>query len=286
MFLKRNIFSEFIMKTQFRKNSVGRISLFVLLSLCMISIVGPYCVQNAPDSIVGSFSETPNSKHLLGTDQVGRDVLSRLISGTRNSLTVAMLVTIISVIVGVTLGLLSGYLGGKVDIFIMSITDVIMSFPYLLLVIVAAAIIGPGFLTTIGILSVVNIPGMIRIVRGNVLALRETDYIQAARMIGYSKRRVMFSELFPNTIASILIYSTSVFAFSILDETALSFFNLGIQTPTSSLGNMLNGAESLSILTDKPWLWLPPGIVIVLLVLSINFFGESLREQLDPENNL
>jgi peptide/nickel transport system permease protein len=192
------------------------------------------------------------------------------------------LATVISTIIGVVLGLVSGYFGGIIDMIIMRFTDMVMSFPYILLVLVAAAIFKPGLWNIILILGFVDWPGIARLVRGNVLSLRETNFVKGNIVAGMPKRHILFSEILPNTIAPILVYATSVVALSMLDEAALSFLGMGIQPPTASLGNMLNGAQSLTILTSKPWLWIPAGVLIVILVMSISFIGDALRDAVDP----
>jgi len=161
----------------------------------------------------------------------------------------------------------------------------VMSFPYILLVLVAAAIFEPGLWSIIWILGFVNWPGVARLVRGNVLSLRETNFIKGDIAAGMPRRYILFSEILPNTIAPVTVYATSVFALSILDEAALSFLGMGVQTPTPSLGNILNGAQSITILTSKPWMWAPAGILIILLVVSINLVGDALRDAIDPRNN-
>lgn len=166
----------------------------------------------------------------------------------------------------------------------MRFTDMVMSFPYILLVLVAAAIFRPGLWNIILILGFVDWPGIARLVRGNVLSLRETNFVKGAIVAGMPVRHILFSEILPNTVAPILVYATSVLALSMLDEAALSFLGLGVQPPAASLGNMLNGAQSLTVLTKQPWLWLPPGILIVVLVMAINFIGDALRDALDPNS--
>ena len=248
----------------------------------MIALLAPIIAPYDPEALVGAFSAAPSAKHLLGTDQIGRDVLSRLLYGMRVSILVGIVTTAISTVIGVVLGLIAGYFSGVVDMIIMRITDMIMSFPYILLVLVAASMFRPGFWSIVLILGFVNWPGVARLVRGNVLALRETNFIKSNVVAGMPTRHILFSEILPNTMAPILVYATSVLALSILDEAALSFLGLGIQAPASSLGNMLNGAQSLTILTRYPWLWVPPGVVIILLVIAINFIGDAMRDALEP----
>jgi peptide/nickel transport system permease protein len=267
---------------RFMKHKLAVAGTIFLVVVILCTLFAPLIAPYHPDKIAGGFSDPPSLKHLLGTDQVGRDVFSRLLYATRISLLVGLAATIVSTVVGVFLGLVSGFFGGWIDMAIMRFTDIVMSFPYILLVLVSAAIFEPGLWNIILILGFVDWPGVARLVRGNVLSIRETGYIQSDLVAGMPKRYILFSEILPNTIAPILVYSTSVIALSMLDEAALSFLGMGIQPPRASLGNMLNGAQSLSVLTSKPWLWIPPGLLIILLVISINFIGDALRDAFDP----
>ncbi|MEA4998880.1 MAG: oligopeptide ABC transporter permease [Candidatus Limiplasma sp.] len=269
---------------RFRRHKLGMVSLCFLVVLVSLALFAPFLTPYDPNKLVGKFAAPPSLQNLLGTDQVGRDVLTRLLYATRVSLLVGFAATGIATVVGVVLGLVSGYFGGWVDMILMRFTDMVMSFPCILLVLVAAAIFKPGLWNIILILGFVDWPGVARLVRGNVLSLRETAFVKADIVAGMPTRHTLFSEILPNTIAPILVYATSVVAISILDEAALSFLGMGVQPPTASLGNMLNGAQSLTILTSKPWLWAPPGVVIVLLVLCINFIGDALRDAVDPRN--
>lgn len=270
---------------RFKKHKLALISFYFLCIIGIITILAPLLAPYEPDKVSTLFGKPPSFQHLLGTDQIGRDMLSRLLYATRNSLFVGLAVTVISTIIGVVLGLLSGYFGGWTDMIIMRITDIIMSFPYILLVLVAAAIFEPGFWNIIIILGFVNWPGIARLVRGNVLSLRETTFVKGSQVAGMSGKYIMFSDILPNTIAPVLVYATSVFALSILDEAALSFLGMGVQPPTASLGNILNGAESITVLTSKFWLWIPAGVMIILLVICINFVGDALRDAINPEGN-
>lgn len=271
---------------RFCRHRLAVVSLFLLTALMLMAIFAPVIAPYAPTKISGGFSQPPDAVHLLGTDQVGRDMFSRLLYAMRVSLLVGFLATAISTVIGVALGLISGYFGGWVDQLIMSFTDMVMSFPYILLVLVAAAIFKPGMWSIILILGFVDWPGVTRLVRGNVLSLRETNFCKSDITAGMPGRYILFSEILPNTMAPVLVYATSVFAISMLDEAALSFLGMGVQPPTPSLGNILNGAQSLTILTSKPWLWIPAGVLIVLLVMCINFVGDALRDALDPRGSL
>ncbi len=269
---------------RFRRHRLALASLVILLILCTAAVLAPLIAPYDPDAIVGPFSGAPNAQFWLGTDQIGRDVLSRLLYAMRVSLLVGVMATLISTVIGVVLGLIAGYFGGVADMLIMRFTDMVMSFPYILLVLVAAAIFKPGMWNIILILGFVDWPGIARLVRGNVLSLRETNFVKGNVVAGMPLWHILFSEILPNTAAPILVYATSVLALSMLDEAALSFLGMGVQPPTASLGNMLNGAQSLTVLTGQPWLWIPPGLLIVVLVIAINFIGDALRDALDPNS--
>lgn len=267
---------------RFRAHHLAKISLVILVVVGLAALFAPVVAPYDPDAIVGTFSGAPCKEFILGTDQIDRDVFSRLLYATRISLLVGILATVISTVIGVVLGLIAGYFGGVADMLLMRFTDMVMSFPYILLVLVAAAIFKPGLWSIILILGFVDWPGVARLVRGNVLSLRETNFVKGNVVAGMPLRHILFSEILPNTVAPILVYATSVMAISMLDEAALSFLGMGVQPPMASLGNMLNGAQSITVLTSQPWLWLPPGIMIVVLVVSINFVGDALRDAFDP----
>ena len=267
---------------RFRAHHLAKISLVILVVVGLAALFAPVVAPYDPDAIVGTFSGAPCKEFILGTDQIGRDVFSRLLYAIRISLLVGILATVISTVIGVVLGLIAGYFGGVADMLLMRFTDMVMSFPYILLVLVAAAIFKPGLWSIILILGFVDWPGVARLVRGNVLSLRETNFVKGNVVAGMPLRHILFSEILQNTVAPIHVYATSVMAISMLDEAALSFLGMGVQPPMASLGNMLNGAQSITVLTSQPWLWLPPGIMIVVLVVSINFVGDALRDAFDP----
>lgn len=239
--------SFYMVAKRFCRHRLAVACLVILLGLILLAVFAPWIAPYGPTKISGGFSKPPDAEHWLGTDQIGRDMFSRLLYAMRVSLLVGFLATVISTAIGVVLGLVSGYFGGWVDRVIMSFTDMVMSFPYILLVLVAAAIFEPGMWTMIIILGLVDWPGVARLVRGNVLSLRETNFCKSDVTSGMPGRYILFSEILPNTLAPVLVYATSVFAISILDEAALSFLGMGVQPPTASLGNILNGAQSITI---------------------------------------
>ncbi len=267
---------------RFLRHKLGVASLVVVVLITLAAVLAPVIAPYDPTAIHPAFSAPPSLAHPLGTDQIGRDVLSRLLYATRTSLLVGALATALSTALGVVLGLISGYFGGVADMVIMRVTDMVMSFPYLLLVLVAAAIFEPGLWNIILILGFVDWPGAARLVRGNVLALRESGFVRASEAAGMPGRYLLFSEILPNTVAPVLVYATTVMAVSMLDEAALSFLAMGVQPPDASLGNMLGGAQSLTVLTGMPWLWVPPGVMVIVLVVAISFVGDALRDAADP----
>lgn len=267
---------------RFTRHKAGFVSLWIVLAIVILAILAPVIAPYDPNAINPEFSAAPSLKHLLGTDSIGRDMFSRLLYGTRVSLLVGFLSTLLATGVGTVLGLIAGYFGGVADMIIMRITDTVMSFPYILLILVASVIFSPGMWNIILILGFVDWPGVARLVRGNVMEIRNADYVQAARIEGMPGHYILFSEILPDTLAPILVFATSVMAVSILDEAALSFLGMGVQPPQASLGNLLNGAESVSVLTGMPWLWVSPGVAIIILVICTNFIGDALRDAVDP----
>ena len=267
---------------RFRHHKAGVVSFWIVAVIIILALLAPLLAPYGPQEITSEFSAAPSLKHLLGTDQIGRDVLSRLLYGTRVSLFVGFMATVISTALGVLLGLLAGYVGGALDMVLMRFTDMVMSFPYILLILVASVIFKPGLWSIILIFGFVDWPGVARLVRGSILSIKEQDYVKSSQIAGMPRSYILFSDILTNVMTNILVFATTVMATSILDEAALSFLGMGIQPPAASLGNMLNGAESVTVLTGMPWLWISPGLVIIILVVCVNFVGDALRDALDP----
>lgn len=241
----------------------------------------PYDETNLPERRVPpAFIEGGSMKHFLGTDTLGRDVLSRVIWGARVSLSVSLLAIAITAVVGTTLGIISGYMGGRVDAFIMRITDIAMAFPGLLLAILLAVSLGPGFFTVIFALSVLGWSGYARIIRGETLRIRSSDYVLQAQIIGASPWRIMLRHIFPNIMNILIIGVTLNIGTMILAESAMSYLGIGIPPPMPSWGSMVNDGRN-----DLDWAWWIstfPGVLIGLVVLSGNFLGDWLRDKMDP----
>jgi peptide/nickel transport system permease protein len=268
---------------RFRKHKPAVLGLVVITGLIFCAIFAPFIAPLDPYKIGYEFEAPPGGKHILGTDQVGRDVFSRLIYASRVSVSVGVGAVLLSTFLGIFFGLQSGYFGGAVDMVIMRIADVFMSFPSLILIMVITAILWPGLDRIILIMGILGWPAVARLVRGNVLSIKQMDYTRSAVALGFKTFRILFFHVLPNTMSPILVQATFGIAGAIIMESALSFLGLGVNPPIASWGNMLTDAQSLTTLTARPWLWAPPGLMIFLSVLSFNFVGEGLRDALDPK---
>ncbi len=241
----------------------------------------PYAETSLPERrLPPAWVEGGSMKHFLGTDTLGRDVLSRAIYGARISLSVSLIAVAITALVGTVLGIISGYVGGRVDAFIMRITDIAMAFPGLLVAILIAVSLGPGFFTVIFALSILGWSGYARIIRGEALRIRNSDFVAQAQVIGVSPWKIMIRHIFPNILNILIIGITLSVGTMILAESAMSYLGIGIPPPTPSWGSMVSdGRNDL----DRAW-WIStfPGILIGLVVLSGNFFGDWIRDKTDP----
>jgi peptide/nickel transport system permease protein len=226
------------------------------------------------------WAEEGSTAHILGTDSIGRDILSRVIHGARISLSVSVLVIVITSSIGTVLGILAGYLGGRTDGFLMRVTDVSLSFPPILIALLLAASIGPGYWTVVLALSILGWAPYSRLIRGEALRLREADFVAQARIIGSSPVRTMFRHIFPNIINPLIVMMTLSVGMVILTEAVLSYLGAGIPPPNPSWGAMVNDGRSL--IDTAWWISLFPGVAIGLVVLSGNFLGDWLRDTLDP----
>jgi len=260
-------------------------SLCLLGVLLLVTAFGNYIMPYDPlemdFSVVGGGKPSPpTSRHLLGTDNYGRDTLSRLISGARVSITVGLVATGIAIVFGVALGALAGYSGGAIDMLIMRVTDVFLSLPSIFLVMTVSAYLKPHPYNVVWVMGLFGWMGTARLVRAEFLRLREMDFIQAARAIGVSPHRMIVRHLLVNSMAPIIVSATLRVPFAILTESALSYLGLGVPPPYASWGSMLNHAKPF--ITTAWWLWIPPGIAISLTVFAFNFVGDGLRDAFDP----
>jgi peptide/nickel transport system permease protein len=274
-----------VIRRRFFKHKLAVAGLVVFTLIVLAAIFAPLIAPQSPYTVNGDFAAAPSGKHILGTDHVGRDLFSRLIYASRVSLAVGIGAVAIYVVIGTILGAFAGFFGKWVDMVIMRITDVFMSFPYLMVILVLVSILGPSLFNIIMVIGLLGWPSIARLVRGSVLSIKEMDYVKAAAALGYSTPRIVFQHILPNCIAPILVNATFGIASAIILEASLSFLGMGVQPPTASWGNMLTEAQSLTVLASQPWLWIPPGVMILLAVLSINFMGDGLRDAIDPKSN-
>jgi len=263
---------------RFCQNKVALGSLLLFLGILLIAVLAPIIAPFNPNTTVGAFDAAPSATHLLGTDDVGRDVLSRLIYGSRVSLIVGVGSVLIYAVIGITLGLMSGYLGGAVDGVIMRITEVFMAYPHFMIIMVIVSLIGPNMMTVMLVMGIMGWPPICRLVRGEVLKVKSMDYIASAIVTGYSPCTIVAKHILPNVLSPILVNATFGIASAILMEASLSFLGMGVQPPTASWGNMLTSAQSLTILSDEPWKWIPPGLAVLTAVLAVNFLGDGLND--------
>jgi peptide/nickel transport system permease protein len=262
---------------------VGGIVLIIIVGVCLIiPLVVPESAANRVDPRL--FRAPPSLVHPFGNDDVGRDILWRVIYGGRISLAIGALSIAIAMTTGVVLGSLSGYYGGWPDSLIMRLTDAMLSMPSLLLLIVLTRILGPSVITIIVVIGFLNWMLVTRIVRANFLSLKAQDFVLAARALGVSDRSIIFRHVLPNTLAPVVVAATLGVGYAIILEASASFLGLGIQPPTASWGSMLYRAQAL--MEQAPWVAIFPGLMILITVMAINFIGDGLRDALDPRASL
>ena len=270
---------------RFLRHRLAVIGTVILLGVIMMAVFADFVSSHPFYTDVDAVSKPPSAAHLLGTDRSGRDVWARLVFGARTSLTVGLGAVSIYVFIGTVLGGIAGMLGGVVDQLIMRATDTLMSIPSLLLVIVFVSVVGPSLGSVVAVIGLLGWPGACRLVRGQILALREAEFVTAARVVGVSNVNILVRHLLPNIVSSLAVLATFGVASAIVLEAGLSFLGLGVGIPTPSWGDMINAAQSPTVLLDEPWLWISPGVAIALTVLAVNFIGDGLRDALDPRSN-
>ena len=258
-------------------------ALVVVVLLILVAVLAPWVAPYDPTKT--SFAmvrKAPSWAHWLGTDEVGRDVLSRVLFGARASLSAGLVSVSIAVGAGVPLGLLAGYAGGWIDAVIMRVTDAMLAVPFLIVAIALAAFLGPSLTNAMIAIGIAALPTFLRLARGTALAIKTEEYIEAARALGCSHLRIAGRHVFPNMLAPLLIQSSLTVAAAIIAEASLSFLGLGQQPPAPSWGSMLNAAQRY--LSQAPWMALYPGLVIFSLVMALNVLGDRLRDALDPRH--
>lgn len=269
---------------QFRRHKLalaGACVLVILFAVAVLAdIIAPYDPNQVNPQLARGYPQPPSAAHWLGTDELGRDYLSRAISGARISLSVGFVAVGISITIGVLLGSIAGYFGGRIDNLIMRIVDIFLSIPSFFLILTVNAYLPPSIYNVMVVIGLFSWMGVARLVRGEFLSLKEKDFITAAYAVGVPGLRLVTQHLLPNAVAPIIVAATLSIPTAILTESALSFLGLGVQPPQASWGSMLENAQTW--LTEAWWMWVPPGLLISITVLAFNFVGDGLRDALDP----
>jgi peptide/nickel transport system permease protein len=264
-----------------RRHRLASVGLIIVIVLCMLALLAPLISPFDPyDQDLYAVLSGPTAQHWLGTDNLGRDLLSRILYGTQVSLLTGLLCTFLAAAIGIPIGLLAGYIGGAMDAILMRVTDAFLCFPPLIFILAMSAALGPGLRNVILSFALFGWTGFARIVRGQVLLVRELPFIEAARATGVSRFRIMWRHVFPNTLAPIIVAISITIGGAILVESGISFLGLGVQPPTASWGKELR--VGFSYLEVVPLFSLAPGLMISLAVLGFNFLGDGLRDALDP----
>ena len=283
--VKKDITNESYLQTvfrRFRRHRLAMVSLVVLIILVGAALLAPWIAPYDPDAIVGTFSGAPCLEHWLGTDQIGRDVLSRLLYAMRISLLVGVLATLISTVIGVILGLIAGYFGGIVDSVIMRIADMMLSFPGLVLALAVAGIMGASMKNAIVAVVVVNWTKYARLGRSLVLKIRHCDYVEAAIVTGSKTPYMILRYMLPNALPTLIITAATDIGGMMLELAAMSFLGFGAKPPAPEWGYMLN--EGRACIQSAPWMMIFPGLAIFVVVVVFNMLGDSLRDILDPKD--
>ena len=267
---------------RFRRNKLAMVGLAMIIILVLVAIfaplIAPYDIDER-DS--GNFRSPPSSEHYFGTDTIGLDVFSRVVYGARVSLKIGITATAIALVIGLLLGAIAGYLGGTTDTLIMRLTDIFLAIPYIVLAVAIASVLGRSENTVIIVLGFTGWLGICRIVRSSFLSLRQLEYVEAARALGYGERRIMFRHILPNALQPIIVYGTIAVGSVILSEAALSFLGVGPTYPTPAWGLMV--ADAKGSFSNAPHMMFFPGMAIFLTVLAFVFVGDGLRDALDPK---
>ncbi len=273
---------------RFLRHRLALPSLLFLVALAFIAVAAPWVAPHDPYTLATSaegniyFESPPSREFWLGTDAIGRDVLSRLIYGTRISLAIGLSASLLALVVGTTLGILAGYRGGVTDALLSRLTDAVAAFPSLFLILTISSFVSPSLLNVVAVIGFLSWVPTFRLMRAETLKLRRQEFVEAAGALGSRDGRIMVRHILPNAIAPIIVQTTLGVADAILTESALSFLGLGVQQPLASWGTMLADARTITVLQNQPWLWLPAGFAILGTVLAINFLGDGVRDSLNP----
>lgn len=273
---------------RFTRHRLALPSSLLLALFVFVGVAAPWLAPHNPYDLATSaqgniyFTSPPSREFWLGTDPVGRDVLSRLIFGTRVSLAIGVSASLIALAVGTLLGVTAGYWGGWTDTLLSRFTDAVAAFPSLFLILTIASFVKPSLFNVVAVIGLLSWVPTFRLMRAETFKLRQQDFVEAAGALGGGDVRIMLRHILPNAAAPIIVQTTLGVAEAILTESALSFLGLGVQQPVASWGSMLSDARTITVLQSQPWLWLPAGTAILATVLAINFLGDGLRDTLNP----
>lgn len=267
---------------RFKSNRLALISLIIMAALILLALLAPVIAPYDPaDQDLMNRLQPPSREHWFGTDDLGRDLLSRVLYGARVSLAVGIFSVLLNVVIGVVVGSLAGYYGGRLDSLLMRFADILLAFPNFFVLITVVTLLRPSLFNIIVVFVVFGWMGKARLLRGQIMSVKNREFVDAARTIGMSDFRIIFVHILPNAIAPVIISATLQMGSMILTESSLSFLGLGIQPPTASWGNLLQSAQSLTIMTKAPWYPFIPGFMIFLTIMCFNFIGDGLRSALD-----
>jgi peptide/nickel transport system permease protein/oligopeptide transport system permease protein len=267
--------------SKFKRNRIAMAGAIIVLFFVVVAVLAPLIANHDPfQTSFTTIRKSPSVNFWLGTDELGRDIFSRMVYGARASLMAGLVSVLIAMIVGVPFGLLSGYFGGWTDSAISRVTEALLAIPFLILAIALAAFLGPSLTNAMIAIGVSAAPKFVRLTRGQVLAVKNEDYVQSARALGASDARIIIRHILPNVMPPLIVQATITIATAIIAEASLSFLGLGLQPPNPSWGSMLNTAKNF--MTQAPWMSIFPGSAIFLAVLGFNLLGDGLRDALDP----
>ncbi|MFM1967845.1 MAG: hypothetical protein RL590_702, partial [Actinomycetota bacterium] len=272
-----------LLVNNFLSNTIGMLGIFIIFLVVTSSIFAVQISGFDPNTMDGmSTSLPPSTAHLMGTDQLGRDMFSRVLYGGRNSILIGVLASFLGNLIGTVMGAIAGYMGGKLDTILIRLSELVMTFPQLVLVLIFVTILGQGVGNVIFVFAVTGWMTTFRLVRSEFMSLREEAFVEADRAFGFSKKRIIFRHLLPNTMSPIVVAFTINTAIYIIAEAGLSFLGLGVPVTTPTWGNLLSAAQAPVVVEQYWWLWVFPAVAIITFVTGVNFIGDGLRDALDP----
>lgn len=275
--LKRNV-------RKFCRNKLAMLGLIVILVMVFMCVCAPLFTEYDPSTPdFKAQAQAPGGDHLLGTDKLGRDLFSRILYGGRMSILIGVTGAFFGSFIGIVLGSIAGYMGGWIDSLLIRISEVFQTFPEMILILILGAVVGQGVGNLLFIFAITGWMTTFRMVRNEFLALRSETYVQVCEAFGMSKSAIMFKQILPNVLSPVIVSTTVNIAGFILSEAGLSFLGVGVPSSVPTWGNILNAAKSIEVVSNYWWLWAIPGAVITIFVLAINFFGDGLRDVLDPK---